>query len=151
MAIVNFSKKDIEGQEYLPEGESVCTVTKVEEIPAKSGSDMVVVTLADRLGRTARENFVLTEKALFRLARFAKACGFQPGEIENGFDTNRLRGRKVVVIKTFSGMRTGNDGREYKDYEHSFGKVEKGSDAGAPASSSAPTAGGEFNSDEIPF
>lgn len=148
MAILDLSK--VNSNQFLPEGETICTVKKVMDTKSKEkGTAMVEVELVDRLGRLDRINFVLSEKALFRIKSFALACGF-PEEQMAKFDTSKLLGKKVLVIKTQKGMRTittEQGPKEVKDYEHNFGPANFDSasdpkDLGGSAS---------VSEDEIPF
>lgn len=146
MAILDLSK--VSANTFLPEGESVCTVRASKEVASKEkGTPMIEVEVSDRLGRSDRINFVLSEKALFRIKGFALACGFKEDGMQR-FDTTKLVGKKVLVIKTQKGTRM-FDGREVKDYEHNFGPVEGATAAAAPGA--APANEGGFTEDEIPF
>lgn len=145
MAILDLSK--VSSNTFLPEGESVCRVTKVEDKASKDkGTPMVVVTLADRLGRSEQQHFVLSDKALFRIKGFALACGIPEASMAR-FDTRSLAGCSVLVIKTKKGMRmitTEAGPKEVPDYDFQFGKAD-----GAQPAAAAP--GASVPADDIPF
>lgn len=151
MAILDLSK--VSAVNYLPEGETICTVKKaVDTVSRENKTPMIEVELTDRLGRSDKVNFVLSEKALFRIKIFALACGFKEEQMSK-FDTSKLVGKKVLVIKSLKGMRTittDSGPKEVKDYDHNFGPADF-STASDPADLSQGKAGGGFTEDEIPF
>ena len=51
----------------LPLGKNLVRVSKVEQKTASTGSNMITVTFVDKDGNTGIDNFVLTEKALWKL------------------------------------------------------------------------------------
>lgn len=150
MAVVNLA--GVQASTYLEEGESVCSVVKVEDKASKDkGTPMVVVTLRDRLGRSDMENFVLSDKALFRLKGFAIACGIPEERLNGKFNTDELRGKSVLVIKRLKGMRTiptETGPKEVKDFERAFGPASGAPSAAAPASGAV---GGGFTEDDVRF
>ncbi len=149
MAIIDLSGVSV--MNFLPEGESVCRIMKQEMKASKEkGTPMVEVTFQDKLGREEKQNFVLSDKALFRIKTLAVMSGLSEAQTNsNKFDTAWLQGRSVLVVKTKKGMRQimGQDGqpRDVPDYDVQFGKATgtaEGSGA-APAPS--------HNEENIPF
>lgn len=141
MAILDLSK--VNANAFLPEGESICTVRAARDTKSKEkGTDMVEIEFADKLGRNDKVNFVLSEKALFRIKQLALALGYTEDSMQR-INTASFVGKKVLVIKTQKGVRM-YDGKEYKDYEHSFGPAQ----AAEAGSANTATAASD---DDIPF
>ena len=114
--IVKFNDKQLEGGNYLPEGEHEVAVVRVLAEKSKAGNDMLVVEMADRFGRGVKEYFLLDEKNLWKLAKFAAGAGFDKESLKaNGLDTTQLVGRKLLAVKKQSGVRV-VDGKERKEY-----------------------------------
>lgn len=51
----------------LPLGKNLVKVSKVEQVKASTGTDMLRITFTDKNGNTGLDNFALTEKALWKL------------------------------------------------------------------------------------
>jgi len=118
--IIRFSEKDLAGNSYIPVGEHEVVVAKIEEQDSKQGEKMLVVHVRDRMLREAKEYFVLTEKALWKLAGFAIACGIDKEELAaNGLNVSKLMGSKLIMIKKQTGVRM-YDGKEVKDYSNEY-------------------------------
>ena len=61
--------------DLLPEGWHECTVMKFNAVNANSGKTAVAFTLQGDEDKTIGLTFWLTDKALWRFAKFAAACG----------------------------------------------------------------------------
>jgi hypothetical protein len=124
--IIRFNDKDLVETSYMPEGEHECVVAKLEEAKSKSGNDMLVVTLMDKVGRTEKLYFPVSDASKWKLARFAMACGIPVEALKaNGLDVPNLRGKKVMILKKQSGTEM-YEGKEKKRYETEFFKVNSG-------------------------
>jgi len=95
------SLADHMGDQYLRSGDHV---VKVTAYTSKEVNDKTLLSLAvnDHRGHQSKVEFWLTEKAIFRLARFAKACGLTDEQMaaykEYTPDSARvLMGKKVGV------------------------------------------------------
>lgn len=69
-----------DGGDYLGVGDHRCTVSKFRMFSAKTGTPGVEFTLRDSRGKEIGLGLYLTEKAMGRLASFAKACGMSREE-----------------------------------------------------------------------
>lgn len=87
----------------LPEGEYDATIEKAEETTSKAGKEMVVLTYRVYGSREATVKDYITEKALFKLKRVAKAIG-QEAAFESGvFKAADYEGRNLrlsLIVKT---------------------------------------------------
>lgn len=79
---------------YLDVGDHRVVVKSHRLFRFNSGSNGVEFLLANANGATVKLGFALTAKAYYRLANFAKACGF--ADLEN-YDHDALHGREVWV------------------------------------------------------
>lgn len=114
--IVKFNDKQLDGGNYLPEGEHEVAIIRALAEKSKAGNDMLVVEMADKFGRGVKEYFLLDEKNLWKLANFAKAAGFEKESLKTvGLDTNQLPGRKLTAIKKQTGVKV-VDGKERKEF-----------------------------------
>jgi hypothetical protein len=86
---------NVQDSNWLSEGVYELTVTNAsyKEI---NGKQAVIIMMANDLGQVQREPFFLTEKALWRLKKFARACGYEGTNWEE-FDTEGLLGCSVMV------------------------------------------------------
>lgn len=133
--IIRFTDKDLEGSNFIPEGETEVVISKLETAKSKNGADMLIVHLKDRLAREEKEYFSLSEKALWKLAAFAKAAGFAQEDLKaSGLNVPKLAGKHLLMVKTQVGVRR-HEGKELKDYEKTFYKLQKEAAENKPASS----------------
>lgn len=90
-----------DGGEYLPVGEFLVTV-KSHKLIDKASTPGVEFTVADERGRQSRVTCWLSEKALWKLASFAKACGLTMAEAkaynpDNQNSHRMLHGKRCMV------------------------------------------------------
>lgn len=87
---------------YLTVGEHETHVTTFKCFSANSGTSGVEFTVQDAFGSSSKATFFITEKAMNRLASFARACGLSEDEMRayDPFNPNchaALQGRAVCV------------------------------------------------------
>lgn len=117
---INFTADDLEGGSYLGEGEHEVTVTQVEAKNSKAGNPMTVVTMATASGKSALEFFSHVDKARFKIAGFARACGFSKEYLLAGkFTMEQLKGKRLRMIKTKTGVEM-HEGKERGVYEQEY-------------------------------
>ena len=135
---IRFNEKDVEGSNYIPEGETEVTVAEIKNDQSKAGNAMLVVTLKDRFGREAREFFSLGDNAKWKIAQFAMATGVtKESLLSQGLKFQSLMGKKLMMVKKQSGV-VHKDGKDIKQYSQEFFQVK-----GAQGSTKT--------EDEIPF
>jgi hypothetical protein len=118
--IVKFNDKQLDGGNYLPEGEHEVSVVRCLSERSKAGNEMIVVEMADKFGRQVKEYFLVDEKNLWKLGKFAIAAGFEKETLKTvGLDTALLIGRSVIAIKKQSGVKV-VDGKERKEFHVEF-------------------------------
>lgn len=98
-------------------------------------------------GSKIRAGFPLTEKALWNLKKFARACG---GEVGAGFDTESLVGKTFVGDVEMERSEKGKSYARLKGYAPA-GSVTGVAPASAPRPASAPTGTGNNTNDDLPF
>lgn len=135
MARLDLSK--VNASNFLPEGESVCKIVKIEsKLSKEAKTPMEEFTFRDRLGREERQHFVFTEKALFRIKGLAIAAGFDLEKTNwADFETRNLMGKSVLVVKVKKGMRTvatDTGPKEFPDYDVNFGPAGAAPAGGPP-------------------
>lgn len=129
--IVKFNDKQLDGGNYLPEGEHEVAVVRVLAEKSKAGNDMLVVEMADKFGRGVKEYFLLDEKNLWKLASFAKSASFDKDSLKaNGLDTTQLIGRKLIAVKKQTGVRV-HEGKERKEYHVEYFPTTQAADSKA--------------------
>lgn len=83
----------------IPEGEYLFRVDDAELTKARSGNQMVVVTLevlhGEYAGETVIERLTLSAAAMFRVVNFLKALGIPTPKKRISLDTRRFVGRRV--------------------------------------------------------
>ena len=86
-----------EAHQYIQrEGEYLLKVIKVDQDRTANFNDVIKVTFQNKSGEVHIEDFVITEKALFKLKLLTKAL-----KMPNVIDTNMMQDRYVkAVIKT---------------------------------------------------
>ncbi len=103
---------------YLEAGEHLVTVDEYEIVFAKSGTKGVKLHLVDSQDKKIKETFYLTEKALPRLAGFARACGLTEQEMgaydEDNDDSHEVLLGKRVNIWVTEG-KPNDDGKTYNE------------------------------------
>jgi hypothetical protein len=118
--IYKFQDKDLEGGTYLPEGEHEVAIVRCMAEKSKAGNDMLVVEMADKFGRQVKEYFLTDAKNMWKLAKFAIACGFNKESLKSvGLDTNQLPGRKLIAVKKQTGVKV-VEGKEKKEFNVEF-------------------------------
>ena len=101
---------------HMDAGEHLVKVKEFRTFKANSGNNGVDFTVIDAQGRACKtEGFYLSTGALWKLAGFVKACGFDKEECRD-YEPHipqhhqRLVGRKLMAIVT---MEQGRDGKMY--------------------------------------
>ena len=91
---------DVESFIKCAEGEHIAILKEVEEKVSSSGSDMLSVkfevTKGSSTGATVYDNFVLTEKALWKLKSYLEVVGMKAtGKIQ--IDLDKLIGKACII------------------------------------------------------
>lgn len=145
---------DESGGNWLPEGEHNVMVSGCTPKKFNSGNVGVEFALYDNRRRQSKIMFVLTENSLWRLAKFAKACGFSREDLIN-YDPQvfsnhqRFIGRRVMVDIAKGEVQS--NGKQYNEVRD-FWPVEGGgesSESGNTQQTVAPVQ--EELEDDIPF
>lgn len=118
--IIRFTDKDLDDNQFFPEGEHEVYIKTINQEQSKKGNQMLVVVLADKMGREEKEFFPLGDTALWKLASFAKATGLTKEELKSsGLNVPSLPGRKLLLVKSMSGVEM-VDNKERKRYEKAY-------------------------------
>ena len=140
MSNMTFNEQDVAGGDYLGPGEHQVFVKELNRETSKKGNPMMVVTMSDAHGRTAKEFLTLADNTKFKVARFARACGFTKEHLlQNGLSFEALLGKKLVLIKKQTGVEM-VEGKERKLFEQEYVPIGGGTEQAAPMDDS-----------EIPF
>lgn len=140
MSTMTFGEEDLKGGTYLGEGEYVVTVLEAKEETSAAGNPMIVVKVGDSYGRERREFIPNVEKTRFRVAQFAKACGFTDEQLKDGINVpDAFVGAKLRCLITAKGKRVVN-GKEFDKHEAEFFKLD-----------GVDTQPSTFEEDDIPF
>lgn len=124
--VIRFSEKDLVGSNFIPEGETEVMVAQIDSGNSKGGEPMLTVVLKDRMGREAKEYFLLSDKTLWKLANFAMAGGIAKDQLAaNGLEVGKLLGLRLMMVKKQVGVRDYN-GKSVKDYSQEFFKLQQG-------------------------
>ena len=91
---------NVEAHVKCAEGQHVVKLTAIEETESQAGNDMLNATFkvvkGESTGATLYDNFVLTEKALWKLQSFLTAIGMKAdGKVV--LDLDRLIGKTCIV------------------------------------------------------
>lgn len=115
--MINLDFSGVESRKPLEEGIYVLTVETAEEAPAKSsGNPMIKLKYAVEGHDQNKlfDNFVLTQKALWKLKEFLEALDYDVDEIAE-LDVQELVGQQVqakVIVEQYDG----NDVNRIKKY-----------------------------------
>ena len=90
----------VENYTRCEEGQHIAKLVKIEEKETQAGDDMMVatfeVTMGESKGARVFENFVLTEKALWKLKGYLEAVGMKAeGKVVIDFD--KLLGKACII------------------------------------------------------
>lgn len=115
---MGFNLKEVKGQSFdpIPEGRYTVVVDKAEITTTKeSGNPMIKATLkiveGDFKNRLAWDNFVLTEKSLWKLKTFLEAAGSKLSESGNATEQDIANAMEGVKVSVFLENRTGENGQ----------------------------------------
>lgn len=141
MANRTFSDDDLTGNTYLGEGEHVVVVKAADEGKTKEKQEpMIILTVADSYGRERKEYIVDTPKMQWKVALFARACGFTDEQLKEGVNIpSCFKGKKLQCVVTAKGKRTYN-GKEYDKHEAEFFPLNNSEEGSS-----------DWSEEEIPF
>jgi hypothetical protein len=98
--MLNLDFTSVKGFDPLPEGDYIVKVTNVTEKVSQSGNDLLnmeyTVVAGDDDGRRVFDNFVLTEKSLWRFKQFLTTVGIKAVGKES-IDTNDIIGKVLMI------------------------------------------------------
>ena len=102
MAKIKLDFTGVESYIKCAEGEHICVLKEVEEVKAKSsGADMLKcvfeVSKGSSTGAILYDNFVLTQKALWKLKGFLEIMGQKVADGKMSLDLSKLVGRACIV------------------------------------------------------
>lgn len=143
------SLADYQG-EYLGSGWHDVLVVSVREFEAKTTTQGVEFELKGQQDAKAKVSFYITEKALWRLAAFAVACGLTKEQLqlynENSLESHRtLCGRRVKVL-----LEKGEKYHDVTDWAPIGSKVEEPTDV-KPENPKVDRSAPVDSDDDIPF
>jgi len=138
MPVTKFTEDECKTNSYLGEGTHEVKVVDVANSNSKQGNPMFEVLVADNLGRTRKEYFSASEKSKWKLAGFAKACGFTDDDLKKGIDIPLcFRDKLLKCVVTTKGKRV-VEGKTFDNHVAAFFVTDNGK---APV----------FDEDDIPF
>lgn len=137
---LTFNDKDLEGGNWIPEGEHEVTIVGIDKGQSKAGEEMLTFTLKDRFGREEKERILTAEKNRWKLAKLAMAAGFSKDDLRaNGLSIPSLSNRRLLLVKKKIGVRM-YEGKERPEFSHDYFQIQ--------SSSASPAAA---QSEDIPF
>ena len=100
MALLKVDFTGVESYIKCEEGEHVAVLKKTEVKTSEAGNDMIACTFEVVSGASAGanvfDNFVLTEKALWRLKTYLECIGIKAdGKLK--LDTDKMMGKKCII------------------------------------------------------
>lgn len=100
MAVVKVDFSGIESYIKCEEGEHIAVLKKTELKTSESGNDMIACTFevvaGSSSGARVFDNFVLTEKALWRLKTYLECIGIKAdGKLK--LDLDKITGKKCII------------------------------------------------------
>lgn len=119
---IKFDTEDLEGGQYLGEGEHECTISAIENKLTKAKQEpMLEMTFTSVSGKSTRDWFMLVGKK-FKLAQLALATGSSKEQLLAGsFNPMMLRGRKVKVLRKITGTEMyGTPPKPTNKYENDY-------------------------------
>lgn len=136
---MKFTKSDLEGMRFIGEGTHEVVIDSAEKQTSKNGNNMAVLTLKADDGRERKSYFALTEKAQWKIAQLALACGISENILTSGdFDFPKDVMKKRFIITVFKTGTRIVDGEEKNTYGEEFSKIIGSKEPG-------------YDKDEIPF
>lgn len=100
MAVLKVDFTGVESYIKCEEGEHVAILKKTEVKTSEAGNDMIAcvfeVVAGSSAGANVFDNFVLTEKALWRLKTYLEVIGIKcDGKLK--LDTDKMMGKKCII------------------------------------------------------
>lgn len=100
MATIKVDFTGVESYIKCEEGEHVAILKKTEVKTSEAGNDMIACTFevvsGSSAGANVFDNFVLTEKALWRLKTYLECIGIKAdGKLK--LDTDKMKGKKLII------------------------------------------------------
>ena len=100
MAVVKVDFSGVESYLKCAEGEHVAVLKETELKTSEAGNDMIScvfeVVAGSSAGARVFDNFVLTEKALWRLKTYLEVIGIKAdGKLK--LDTDKMKGKKCII------------------------------------------------------
>ena len=100
MALLKVDFTGVESYIKCEEGEHVAVLKKTEVKTSEAGNDMIAcvfeVVSGASAGANVFDNFVLTEKALWRLKTYLECIGIKAdGKLK--LDTDKMKGKKCII------------------------------------------------------
>lgn len=100
MALLKVDFTGVESYIKCEEGEHVAVLKKTEVKTSEAGNDMIAcvfeVVSGASAGANVFDNFVLTEKALWRLKTYLECIGIKcDGKLK--LDTDKMKGKKCII------------------------------------------------------
>jgi hypothetical protein len=130
-------------------GRHFLRVIKAEEKISQNCNDMLVLTLQNTKGETARDRLVFTEKSMFVIDTFLKSAG----KVENVGDSVELNAQSVIGWCVYADVGRNENGyaqvNAYLEHDQSTSvEMPPEVDYGMPEPGATPPA---MNPDDIPF
>lgn len=100
MAVLKVDFTGVESFIKCEEGEHIAVLKKTEVKTSEAGNDMIAcvfeVVSGSSAGANVFDNFVLTEKALWRLKSYLEVIGIKAdGKLK--LDTDKMKGKKCII------------------------------------------------------
>lgn len=100
MAVLKVDFTGVESYIKCEEGEHIAVLKKTEVKTSEAGNDMIAcvfeVVSGSSAGANVFDNFVLTEKALWRLKTYLEVIGIKAdGKLK--LDTDKMKGKKCII------------------------------------------------------
>ena len=100
MAVLKVDFSGVESYLKCAEGEHIAVLKETEVKTSEAGNDMISCTFEVVAGSSAGarvfDNFVLTEKALWRLKTYLECIGIKAdGKLK--LDTDKMKGKKCII------------------------------------------------------
>ena len=145
---------------WMPPGEHDVVITSYKPFTANSGNRGIEYTFRDNLGRTIKDACYLSQKALWKLANLAKACGMKKQQAASFDETNErqhswfINKRLRIIVEKGAPNAAGKSYSEVSEYILRENEQELPPDAPNPAADARsndepPLA--SYDEKEIPF